>query len=121
VHVSAPPPPADPTPAIQAAISAYARALASRDIGQVRAAYPALTADEARRWQDVFDATNGISATLTLSGAPRISAAGGAEVDVMAAFDFDYKRGIDGDRHPSMTYHAVLVRDGQQWKLESIK
>lgn len=120
-HANAPPPPVDPTPAIQSAISSYAHALASRDIGQVRAVYPALTADEARRWQDIFDATNSISATLTLAGPPHVSAAGDADVDVMAAFDFDYKRGIDGDRHPSMTYHAVLVRDGQQWKLASIK
>jgi serine/threonine-protein kinase len=113
--------PIDPTPAIQAAIASYAQALSSRDIGQVRAQYPALTADEARRWQDIFDATNSISATLTLAAPPRVSASGNAEVDVTAAFDFDYKRGVEGDRHPTLTYHAVLVRVGQQWKLTSIK
>ncbi|HEX6808641.1 MAG TPA: serine/threonine-protein kinase [Gemmatimonadaceae bacterium] len=130
--VSAPPPtvapphptaaaPVDPTPGIQAAVASYAQALSSRDINQVRAAYPALTADEARRWQDVFDATNSIGATLTLSAPPRVSPSGTADVDVTATFDFDYKRGVEGDRHPTVTYHAVLVRDGQQWKLTSIK
>ena len=54
-------------------------------------------------------------------GQPHIAAAGSADVDVTATFAFDYKRGVDGDRHPTMTYHAVLVRDGQQWKLASIK
>jgi serine/threonine-protein kinase len=120
-HPNAPAVQADPMPAIQAAIAAYARALSSRDVGQVRAAYPALTADEARRWQDIFDATNSIGATLSVIGQPHIAAAGSADVDVTATFAFDYKRGVDGDRHPTMTYHAVLVRDGQQWKLASIK
>ena len=113
--------PVDPTPGIQAAIATYARALASRDIAQLRAAYPALTADEARRWQEIFDATNSITASLSLAGPPHVSASGSADVDVTATFDFDYKRGADGERHPTVTYHAVLVRDGQQWKLASIK
>ena len=120
-HPSTPAVQADPAPAIQAAITMYARALSSRDIGQVRTAYPALTADEARRWQDIFDATNSIGATLAVIGQPHIAASGSADVDVTATFHFDYKRGVDGDRHPTMTYHAVLVRDGQQWKLASIK
>jgi hypothetical protein len=47
--------------------------------------------------------------------------ASGAEVDVAATFDFDYKRGVNGDRHPTATYHAVLVRDSQQWRLASIR
>jgi len=115
------PTPIDPTPGIQAAITTYAQALSSRDINQVRAAYPALTTDEARRWQDIFDATNSIGATLTLAAPPSISASGSADVSVTATFDFDYKRGVEGDRHPTVTYHAVLVRDGQRWKLSSIK
>ena len=113
--------PVDPTPGIQAAIATYARALASRDIAQLRAAYPALTADEARRWQDIFDATNSITASLSLAGPPHVSSSGSADVDLTATFDFDYKRGADGERHPTVTYHAVLVRDGQQWKIASIK
>jgi hypothetical protein len=115
------PTPIDPTPGIQAAITTYAQALSSRDINQVRAAYPSLTTDEQRRWQDIFDATNSIGATLTLAAPPSISASGSADVTVTATFDFDYKRGVEGDRHPTVTYHAVLVRDGQRWKLSSIK
>lgn len=113
--------PLDPASGIQAALSSYAQALSSRDINQVRAAYPSLTADEARRWQDIFDATNSITATLTLAAPPHLSASGNADADVTATFGFDYKRGVDGDRHPTVTYHAVLVRDGQQWKLTSIQ
>jgi serine/threonine-protein kinase len=119
----APPNPAqaaDPTPAIQAAITNYARALESRDAAQLRAAYPALTSDEAHRWQDVFDATNHLSASLTVIQPVHLTASG-AEVDVAATFDFDYKRGVNGDRHPTATYHAVLVRDSQQWRLASIR
>ena len=112
--------PVDPLPGIQAAITSYAHALESRDVAQLRAAYPALTADEAHRWQDIFDATNKLSATLT-AVAPAHVTADGAEVDVTATFDFDYKHGMAGDRHPTLTYHAVLARDGQHWKLTSIR
>jgi serine/threonine-protein kinase len=115
------PEPSDPLPDIQAAIARYAQALGSRDVAQVRAAYPALSAEEAHRWQDVFDATNKLSATLTAVGPAHLISPTSAEVRVNAAFEFDYKHGIDGDRHPTATYHAILTRDGSTWKLTSIK
>lgn len=123
--VKAPAPPPAPPPvdisAVQTAITRYAHALQSRDLGQVRAAYPSLTVEQARRWKDVFDATNRITATLTAMPPAHLAAADTATVSVKAAFAFDYKRGVNGDPNPTATYHATLARTGNGWMLIAIE
>jgi hypothetical protein len=107
--------------AVQTAITRYAHALESRDIAQVRAAYPALTDEQARRWKDVFDATSKITATLTAMPPARLAAADTSTVSVQAAFAFDYRRGVQGDPNPTATYHAILARTGNGWMLIAIE
>ena len=121
---TAPPPPVAPpldVAGIQAAVTRYARALESRDLARVRAAYPALTDEQAHRWKDVFDATNGITATLTVVPPAHVSDSDMVAVNVKAAFSFDYKRGVNGDPNPTATYHANLSRSGSTWVLRSIE
>jgi eukaryotic-like serine/threonine-protein kinase len=64
-------PPAKPdanAPAeIAATVDAYARAIESRDIVQLRLAYPALTASQQRAFADFFSGTRSLRASLQLS------------------------------------------------------
>lgn len=117
----APAPPSVDLSAVQTAITRYAHSLESRDIAQVRAVYPALTDEQARRWKDVFDATSKITATLTAMPPARLAAADTATVSVKAAFAFDYRRGVQGDPNPTATYHATLARTGNGWMLIAIE
>src|SRR2546422_9218697 len=69
---AAPPPvvtpgPADPRPDIQKVIDDYARALESRDVGQVRRAYPGLTSPQQQSWQDFFQSVRNLNARLTVT------------------------------------------------------
>src|SRR5207244_9359078 len=48
------PAPVDPRPDIQKVIDDYARALESRDVGQVRRAYPGLTSGQQQSGQEFF-------------------------------------------------------------------
>jgi hypothetical protein len=114
-----PSPPVDPAPEIRAVLQRYAQALASRDIAQLRRAYPGLTAEEERRWRDVFDATEAVTATLTV-GTPTVSG-DSASVAVAAAYGFDFKRGVSGDRAPHATYRATLRREQGEWRLVAIR
>jgi len=71
--VAAPPPlppslrPADPRVQIETTIAAYARALESRDAGQVRRVYPGLSASQQRGWEDFFKAVRNLKADLRVT------------------------------------------------------
>ncbi|HEU4641287.1 MAG TPA: serine/threonine-protein kinase [Gemmatimonadaceae bacterium] len=117
---AAPAAPVDPTPELQGLLARYASALATRDIDRVRAAYPGMTSEEVKRWSDVFDATTAVGATLTPSGPAHVTG-NTAELKVDAAFAFTYRRGIDGDRHPTATYRATFTRDGAGWRLTALR
>src|SRR3989440_594857 len=72
---AATPVPVDPRPDIQKVIDDYARALESRDVGQVRRAYPGLTSPQPQSWQGFFQSVRKLKAGLTgtalrLSGLP---------------------------------------------------
>src|SRR2546425_931471 len=61
------PTPIDPRPDIQKVIDDYARALESRDVGQVRRAYPGLTPAQQQSWQDFFQSVRNLKASLTVT------------------------------------------------------
>ncbi|HEX6533854.1 MAG TPA: serine/threonine-protein kinase [Gemmatimonadaceae bacterium] len=117
---ASPAPVADPLPELRAVLANYASALASRDIDKVREAYPGISAEEAKRWSDVFAATTAVGATLTPSGPAAVSGSS-AEIQVSAAFELTYQHGIKGDRNPTATYHATFARDSGGWKLIKLR
>jgi serine/threonine protein kinase len=115
-----PPPPADPLPEIRATLLRYARALESRSIAGMRRAYPALTAEEESRWRDVFEATDRVAATISVTRVVSVSA-DSATVEVDAAYEFGFRRGVSGDRAPRASYIATLRRDSSGWHLAALR
>ncbi len=57
---------ANATAEIGAVIDAYARAIESRSVDELRRAYPALTSDQARAFSDFFASTRTLRATLAV-------------------------------------------------------
>ena len=115
-----PPPSADPLPEIRATLLRYARALESRSIAGMRRAYPALTAEEESRWRDVFEATDRVAATISVTRVVSVSA-DSATVEVDAAYEFAFRRGVSGDRAPRASYLATLRRDSSGWHLAALR
>src|SRR5207237_9706814 len=64
---AAAPAPGDPRPDIQKVIDDYARALESRDVGQVRRAYPGLTSAQQQSWEDFFASVRNLKAGLKVT------------------------------------------------------
>src|SRR3989442_13181535 len=59
--------PVDPRPQIEQAIADYARALESRDLSEVRRAYPGLTPAQQQGWKDLFQSARRLKASLTVT------------------------------------------------------
>ena len=114
----APPAATDPRPAIEAAILAYARALETRDIREVRRAYSGLTPSQQQGWEDLFRAARSLKASLTVT-AIDVQAAR-AEATVSGIYEFD--NGTTGrvERRPA-TFHATLVADPTGWRISAIR
>jgi len=115
---AAPPAPVDPRPDIQKVIDDYARALESRDVNQVRHAYPGLTAAQQQSWQDFFQSTRNLKAGLTVSAVHLSGLA--AEAIVSGVYEYDNASTGRGERR-AVTFRAVLVVDSAGWRLTAIR
>ncbi len=112
------PAPVDPRPDIQKVIDEYARALESRDVNQVRRAYPGLTAAQQQSWQDFFQSTRNLKAGLTVNAVHLSGLA--AEAIVSGVYEYDNASTGRGERR-AVTFRAVLVVDSAGWRLTAIR
>src|SRR6266568_5048176 len=115
---AATPAPVDPRPDIQKVIDDYARALESRDVGQVRRAYPGLTSPQQQSWQDFFQSVRNLKAGLTVT-AVRLSGLT-AETVVSGVYEYDNATTGRAERRP-VTFRAILLVDSSGWRLTTIR
>jgi len=107
--------PADPRPLIDAAIQGYARALESRNVAQVRAAYPGLTGDQAQTWRDFFRSVTSLSADLRIAQLDAQGDAATAKVEGSFHFTQDHR-----DQQQPVNFTATLAREGAAWRITAI-
>jgi len=112
------PAPVDPRPDIQKVIDDYARALESRDVGQVRRAYPGLTSSQQQSWQDFFQSVRNLKAALTVT-AVHLSGPT-AEAIVSGIYEYDNATTGRAERRP-VTFRAILAVDAGGWRLTTIR
>lgn len=124
----APPPPAatqsDPAPArtenaateIASVVAAYARAIESRDIGAVRRAYPGLTSEQARGFEQFFESARSINVTFRVVGLET----SGNSADARLVGTYEYVSGSRTERQP-VSFAAALRNDGSSWRLVSVR
>src|SRR5216117_4035630 len=115
---AATPAPVDPRPDIQRVIDDYARALESRDVAQVRRAYPGLTSGQQQSWQDFFQSVRNLKASLSVT-AVRLSGLT-AEAIVSGIYEYDNARTGGAERRP-VTFRALLGVDSSGWRLTTIR
>ena len=101
---------------IETAIQTYARALESRDVGQVRRAYPGLTTQQAQVWRDFFGMVNDLKVDVAIK---QLQITGDvAEAQVEGFSDFVQNR--RPQRQP-MIFHATLERTSGAWRIASVR
>ncbi len=119
--VAAPPPPlrpADPRVQIETTIAAYARALESRDAGQVRRVYPGLSVSQQQGWEDFFKAVRNLKADLRVTTVDVQGETADALVD--GVYVFDNATTGRAERRP-VTFHASFVAESAGWRLNAIR
>ena len=115
---AAPSPPVDPRPDIEKALDTYARALESRDVSEVRRAYPGLTAAQHQSWKEFFQSVRNLKATLSVTG---LNVAGlGAEAIVSGVYEYDNATTGRAERRP-VTFRALLAVDSSGWHITAIR
>jgi len=102
---------------VGAEIAAYARALGTRDLGEVRRAYPGLSASQRNAWRDFFQ---GVRKLQTILRVTAVEFKGDtAEAEVSGVYDFVNNTSGRPDRQ-TVTFRATLVQDSTGWRLTSI-
>jgi serine/threonine-protein kinase len=106
-----------PTTAVAGVVAAYARAIESRDIGAVRRAYPGLTGDQARGFEQFFDGTRSINVTFRVVGLE----ANGNSADARLVGSYEYVTTTGKTERQPVSFAATLRNDGSSWRLVSVR
>ena len=124
-----PPPTAAPAPTVAppptrenvneqvaAVIAAYARALETLDLNELRHVYPAMSAQQRNAFGDFFRSIRTLKATLSVAG---LQVDGGsAEAQVTGSFDYVTTSGSTEQRN--VRFVATLRRDKGAWALAAV-
>ena len=113
-----PAPVATPNPSVEIAsvIAAYARAIESRDVSEVRRAYPGLTTEQQRGFEQFFEAARSLRASFAVTD---LQVSGpSAEAHLVGAYDYE----ANGKReHQPVSFQASLRHDVGKWRLVSVR
>lgn len=109
---------ADPRPEIQMVIADYAVALESRDIAQVRHAYPGLTAAQEGSWRTFFDSVRNLKAGLAVASLSLSDTS--ADATVSGVYEYDNASTGRVERRP-VTFRVTLARDASGWRITAIR
>ena len=110
------PAPENPRPLIEGAIQAYARALESRDVQQVRRAYVGLTPQQAQVWRDFFGMVTDMKVDLAIK---QLQVTGDVAEAQVEGFN-QFVQGRRPQRQP-VSFHATLDRTSGAWRIASIR
>jgi ketosteroid isomerase-like protein len=98
-------------------IETYARAIESRDMGQLRRVYSTITGDQASAFADFFSSTRALRAVLAVKS---LQVDGDrATAHVSGTYEFTTTAGR-AQRQP-VTFQAEFRHDGGSWKLVAVR
>ena len=105
------------TAEIEAAVAAYARAIESRDIAEVRRAYPGITPAQATGFEQFFTSVRSLRATFSLSSVD----VNGATAEGKLAGAYDYLTTAGKTERQPVSFQASFRREAGGWKLASVR
>jgi serine/threonine protein kinase len=106
-----------PREGVAAAVAVYARAIESRDIAAVRRAYPGITSDQARGFEQFFEAARSINVTFRVTGLD--TSGNSAEARLVGTYEYVTTAGKT-ERQP-VSFGATLRYEGSAWRLTSVR
>jgi serine/threonine-protein kinase len=108
--------PVDPRPQIEELVAAYARAIESKSLDEMRRVYPNIRTDQRDGWRTLFTAARGsVKASLTLSGLD----VSGTTAAVQVTGHLEYDVG-GGTQRPQYGFRATASLEGGAWRFKVI-
>jgi hypothetical protein len=102
---------------ISSVIDAYARAVESRDISELRRVYPAISGDQAAAFTEFFKSTRTLRASLAVKSSRVDGNRGTAHV----AGTYEFTTTAGRSQQQQVAFDADLRRDGGSWKLVAVR
>ena len=102
---------------IEGIVANYERAIGTRDLSELRRAYPGMTTVQARGWEDFFKTLRSITASLSASGLDVRGDA--ADARITGAYDY-VTTGGKAQRQP-VNFQASFRREGGSWRLIAVR
>ena len=109
--------PRDPRPDLEALVGAFAKALESLSISELRRAYPGMTSAQQSGWEQFFSSVTALDAELSVTNIDVTDAA--AELRITGAYTYTGRNGKRDSQPVSFT--ATARREGSSWRLMSIR
>jgi serine/threonine protein kinase len=102
---------------IESAVAAYGHAIESRDIAEVRRAYPGITPTQASGFEQFFASVRTLRATFALSSLD----VAGATAEGKLTGSYDYLTREGKNERQAVSFQAAFRRDATGWKLASVR
>ena len=113
-----PAPPLDPAPKIRALFDTYAAALETRSIPAIRQAYPGITDQQVKDWEQFFKVVSDIKVALKVTQLDVRGDVG--DVQLAGVYVFS-DPGTRRSREDSVSFHSTVRRDARGWRIESLQ
>jgi hypothetical protein len=110
--------PAEARAGIERALDRYARAVESRSIAELRAAYPGMTAAQQQSWERFFSAIRTVRAELALASLDVAGDQAVAQITGRYEYTAAGARGVDVQ---PVAFHATFRREGSAWRLSAVR
>lgn len=107
----------NPRPAIASVVEAYAKAIGTRQVAEVRRVYVGMTPQQQSQWETFFSSVRSINATLDISSLE--FSVNSAVARLVGAYEYVTRAGRS-ERQPA-SFQATFQRDGERWVLQSVR
>jgi len=114
----APQPTRDPRAEVSATIAAYARAIESRSVDNIRRIYPEMTPLQQRGWQQFFETVGDVKAQLSVSEADVSSS--GADARISGTYSYVNNSTGRAEVQP-VSFRATLRQEGGGWRIVQVR
>lgn len=111
------PPASNPSAEIAAVVTQYAKAIESRDVGELKRLYPGMSSAQESAFEDFFRSVRSLRAAFSVSNLQVDGTS--AEARLSGTYDFVTPNGRN--EHQPLTLQAVLRKEGSGWRFVSIR
>ncbi len=118
VPAAAAQPSSDPQAEIRGVLAAYANAVQSQNVDNIRRLYPGMTAAQQRGWEQFFESVRDVKAQLSVA---QLDVSNGtAEAQVTGTYTYLNGSTRETERQP-VAFHAVLRREAGTWHITQVR